>query len=97
MNRCRHSWRGLDTITAITKGSGDPPFLYNIHDTHTHTLQIKDIRLCPDIRTPEVKQSSLLHSFGYTRLLSVVKVAIGLQTPIQFSTMELEHKVAVNP
>ena len=30
MTRCRHSWRGLDTITAITRDVGDPfQYMYN--------------------------------------------------------------------
>ena len=31
MTRCRHSWRGLDTITAITRDVGDPfQYMHNL-------------------------------------------------------------------
>ena len=38
MTRCRHSWRGLDTITAITRDVGDP-FQY-MHNAQAHKHQV---------------------------------------------------------
>ena len=41
MTRCRHSWRGLDTITAITRDVGDP-FQY-VHNALKHQVfRLKD-------------------------------------------------------
>ena len=38
MTRCRHSWRGLDTITAITRDVGDP-FQY-VHNAQAQKHQV---------------------------------------------------------